>query len=619
MRDDQPVALTPKCFDLLIALVENGGHLMAKETLLEKLWPNQFVEEGNLSVNISALRKALGEGRNGEHYIETVPKKGFRFVAPVTFHQAGAGGVVVDEATNHDAPEVIAGATSDEAKSVSSSSWWADHKLKIAALLALVIVGVVLALYLSRRNSATAVNAPLKTLAVLPFKPVSNESRDESLEMGMAETLVTRLSNVRQIAVRPMSAIRDLAGSQTDPIEVGKQLSTEAVLDGSIQKSGDRLRVTVRLTNVKNGQTLWTEQFDESFTDIFKVQDSIANRVTNSLVLKLSSLEQDQLAKRYTNNPEAYSLFLQANHLRNKREFNKSLEFHQRTIEKDPNFALAYVGMAQCYILLTNQGKPNLPHQVAGPKAKEAVNKALALDDSLPEAHSTRAELEYQFDYDWVEAEKDFQKAIELNPNSAQIRLGYGWFLMMAARFNEALPEMERAQELEPGNMRYQLPIGVLFFFSREYDKAIARFQKILEVEQDPPGVYFWLANIYQNKQMYRETVDYSMKQALKFGGARPEDVEECRKIFEQWGWRAFLLAVRERRDKYPGIQPINTRSRAVTCILLGENDKALEWINKAIDEHDPFAVQLKVDPNFDSLRSDPRFVAALRRLNLTP
>lgn len=621
VKGEELVSITPKCFDLLTALVENSGHLLEKEVLLERVWPNQFVEESNLSFNISALRKALGEGHNGQRYIETVPKKGFRFVAPVTIHDSTEREVVTRRGGNEVTPEgeVTTGAFPGDGPKTSDKSWLSRNSLRVAAVagvLALGIVGLLLGL---SKNSATPVETSVKTLAVLPFKPVSKDSGDESLEMGMAETLVTRLSSVKSIVVRPMAAVRQVIDAQADPIKVGKELQTEAVLDGSIQKAGDRLRVTVRLMNVQSGATLWTEQFDENFTDIFKVQDSIAGRVTNSLLLKLSTGEQQEVARRYTDNTEAYLLYLQGDHLRSKRDFRKSLEFYQSAIEKDPNFSLAYIGVARCYINLTSQGRPNLDFRVAAPKVKEAANKALQLNDSLPEAYSTRAEIKYQFDYDWIGAEQDFQKAIELNPNSAAIRLGYGWFLMMAQRFDEALPQMESAQRLEPGNFNYQLPIGVLFYFSRDYDKALARLEKVLEVEPNFGGTFFWLSNIYQQKQKYAEAVDYSLKQAILNGRLTPEQADQRREVFKKSGWIGYLRMRQAEREEDAKKEPVSSRTHAVLCALLGEKDKAFAWIDKAIDEHDPFAVQLKVDPQFDSLRSDPRYATALRRVNMTP
>ncbi len=625
--DETPVALTPKCFDLLIALVENSGHLLEKEVLLQRVWPNQFVEESNLSFNISTLRKALGDGQNGQRYIETVPKKGFRFVAPVTVHNETDGDLVVEGVTKGGSPtsasefEAIAAAFVEEPRKTFSQKWLSRNSLKLGIVAAVTASGIVaVALLRSSMRAATPFGPAVKTLAVLPFKPLSADSRDESLEMGMAETLITRLSNVRQIVVRPMSAARKYTDPQQDPIKAGQELQAEAVLDGSIQKSGDRIRVTVRLIEVQNGTTRWAEQFDERFTDIFKVQDSIAARLTDALLLRLSTGEQKQLAKHYTDNAEAYQLFLQGEHLRDKRDYNKSLELYQRTIEKDPNFALAHIGLAESYMHLNAEGAPMIPIQETLPKIRAALTKALELDETLAEAHNTLAEIKYQLEYDWSGAEKEFQRAIELNPNGAYIRMAHGWYLMNEERFDEALPQMEKAQELDPRNLLYQLSIGVLYYFRRDYNKSLDCFQKILELEPNYPGAFYWIENIYPQKGMYAEALEYALKEGIRVGRLKPEEAQRRREIFKKSGWQGILrLRLAMDKERAARNEPVGPRKFAVLYALLGDKDQAFAWLEKAIDAHDPWAVQLKIEPQYDSLRSDPRYTILLQRLNMTP
>jgi DNA-binding winged helix-turn-helix (wHTH) protein/TolB-like protein len=345
LRDDQLVALTPKCFDLLVVFVENSGHLVRKEELLEQLWPDQFVEDGNLSFNISTLRKALGEGQNGQHFIETVPKKGFRFVAPVHEREADRteltteAGKETTQQPEHSLPF----------RSISRF----PLSLKIVGGLMTVSVLVYLGYSLWTRWLAAPKAPSARTIAVLPFKPLSPASRDESFEMGMTETLITKLGSINQLRVRPMSAVRTYTDLQQDPIRAGQEVEAEAVLDGTIQKAGDQVRVTARLTNVKTGEVIWAEQFDEGLTNILKMQDSISERVIQALTLKLSSEERAQLHKHYTEIPEAYDLYLQASYLFNKPSTEifanrrKALELYELAIARDPKFAFPYVGISE--------------------------------------------------------------------------------------------------------------------------------------------------------------------------------------------------------------------------------------------------------------------------------
>lgn len=618
-RNEKPVAVTPKSFDLLIALVENSGHLLEKEALLQRVWPNQFVEESNLSFNISTLRKVLGAGENGQPYIETVPKKGFRFAAPVTKHNneyrnpVDRVETVVTSSTN--APG-LGGSTAtfqDEGRRTFLPDSFSRHPLRLgigAAVLALGILGLAL-LGPSKKRSATPVG-PVKTLAVLPFKPLSTESRDESLEMGMAEAMITRFSNIKQLVVLPLSAARKYTDLQQDPVKVGQELHTDAILDGSIQKLGERVRVTVRLTDVRSATSLWTEQFDANFSDIFRIQDSIAARVADALPLKLRGEEKERLAKHYTDNPEAYQLYLQGEYLWYKWD-PKSLQFYQRATERDANFSLAYVGIAESYLQLIGM------HEISAPegklKAKTAIRKALELDETLPEALNVLAEIKYQLEYDWAGAEQDFKRALELNPNSVQIRLAFGWYLMSAGRFDEAKSWMEKAQELDPHNRRINYAMAKLYYFMRQHDKAVERLQYVLMLVPNDASALWVMGDIYDLKGMHAQAIENYLSSMAQHG-LRPEEGERLRAVFKGSGWHGFLEAQREEKSKARQVAPFEM---AQLYARLGDKDQAFAWLEKAVNERAPFVIQLKIEPFYDGLRADPRYTKLLHQMNMTP
>ncbi|MEJ7577686.1 MAG: protein kinase [Pyrinomonadaceae bacterium] len=525
---------------------------------------------------------------------------------------------------NENATVILQATTNDANKQTAEtqnafSQTIKQHKPLAAFVIVALLMGAIgLGYYFfSAGKTASGVDGK-KSIAVLPFKPLNVDSRDEALEMGMAETLITRLSNLKQVVVRPMSAVRKYTDLQQDSIKAGQELQADVVLDGSIQKAGERVRVTVRLINTFDGTPLWSEQFDENFTDIFKMQDSIAERITNALALRLSRQEKEQLAKRYTNNPEAYQLYLQGEYLwLNRRKDNwaeQSLTYYQRALEKDPNFALAYIGMAGCYIRLSSQQK--LTGREAESKARSNIMKALEIDDALAQAHNALAELKYQYEYDWAGAEKEFKKAIELNPNVAAIHLGYGWFLMSAARFDEATTEMEKAREFDPSSLTANVARGRLFYFSQQYDQALQHFQKIIAVEPNSPGSYLSLAQIYRQKQMYAEFFEAFIKyQGLI--GTPLEDIEELRKASKDSGFPDFarkMLDINKTKAKTTRVSPTIF---ALLNTHLGQKDEAFAWLEKSFDERDPLLVQLKINPEFDSLRDDPRYADLLRRIGL--
>jgi DNA-binding winged helix-turn-helix (wHTH) protein/TolB-like protein/Tfp pilus assembly protein PilF len=604
-KNGQNVILKPRDFDVLIYLIRNSGRVVEKQELFEQVWKEAFVSDNALTKIIKEIRHGLGDQADNPQYIETVPKRGYRFIGDI------------NQRNGEPAAEITLPLAADD-RGVRPSAF--SKPAIVLAIVTLIAGSAFIAWWLiPRASTETSRSSPIRSIAVLPFKPLNTDSRDESLEMGMAETLITRLSNLKQVTVRPMSAVRNYTDIDQDLVKAGNEMVVEAVLDGSIQKSGDRVRVTVRLVDVRNGEPLWSEQFDESFTDIFKVQDSIAERVTNALTLELSRQEKEQLAKHYTNNPEAYQLYLRGQLIWNGRRQNwieQSLEYYRQAVEKDPNFALAYIGMADCYIM--SNGHHKMPARETEAKARPAIMKALEIDNTLAQAHNALAELKYQYEYDWENAEREFKKAVELNPNVAWIRQAYGWFLMSAGRFEEATAQMETARKLDPSSLTINVGRGRLFYYSRQYDQAVQHFQNIVAVEPNDNSSYRSLYTIYEQKKMYPEAVDVYLK-LLDMSGRRPELIQEYREAFELSGWDGFLRMQLDRlknREKTSSVRPL---SLADLYVRLGQKDEALTWLEKAVEVRDPVIIQFKIEPAYDSLREDPRFAKLIRRVGLEP
>jgi DNA-binding winged helix-turn-helix (wHTH) protein/TolB-like protein len=611
LRDGKPVALTPKCFDLLVILVENSGHLLGKDELLERLWPGQFVEEANLSFNISSLRKALGEGQRGRRFIETVPKKGFRFVAHVEERRHGPT----------ETPTQLSDETIEPNKLPISSRF--PLSLKIAAGFITASVLVYFGYGIWARRVAAPVHKNTRTIAVLPFKPLSDESRDESLEMGMTNQLITKLSNLKELVVRPMSSVRKYTDVNQDPVKAGQEVQAETVLEGSIQKASDRVRVTVRLIDVRSGATMFSESFDEQFTDILKLQDSISERVTQVLSLKLTGEEIASLTKHDTDNPESYQLALQGQYLFGKQtgdrrdNLRKGLDYYQKAVEKDPKFAKAYIGISEFYI---SEGDPKIPPRERLKRAKAAVLRALELDNNLAEAHNALAELKYQYEFDWPVAGAHFRRAIELGPNVSYFHLAYHWYLMCQERFDEAQLELDKAQELAPGSIRVNKAQGILFLFRRQYDKAISHYEKMREVEPAAIHRNQWSMSIaYERMGLHKEAVEEFLEDGRIRGFLEREEIGRLRKAFKESGWQGFermRIDLLEQKSKKEYIQPT---VMAGVYALAGEKDAAFAWLDKAIDARDGWVALIKIQPAYDNLRADPRFIKLLERMNLAP
>jgi DNA-binding winged helix-turn-helix (wHTH) protein/TolB-like protein len=619
-KNGQIVTLTPRAFDVLIVLLENAGRAVEKQELFERVWKDTFVSDNALTKIIKEIRHAFADSSDAPRYIETVPKRGYRFIGEIK----ESAGRIAPRLEIPPAPQTVAEknappAETGQAARQTNSPRFSKTALALTATGLIVILGFIGWLAL-RQRSADSEAAPIRSIAVLPFKPLNAESRDESLEMGMAETLITRLSNLDQLVVRPMSAVRKYTDPQQDTVKIGREIQAEAVLDGSIQKAGERVRVTVRLTDVRHGTTLWSEQFDENFTDIFKVQDSIAERIANALTLQLSRQEKERLAKHFTDDPEAYQLYLRGQllwHGRRQNWIEQSLSYYRQALEKDPDFALAYIGAADCYIMLSGHHKISM--REAETKARPAIMKALEIDNNLAQAHNALAELKYQYEYDWRGAEKEFKKAIELNPNIAWIRQAYGWFLMSEARFEEATVEMEKAQQLDPSSLTVNVGRGRLYYYSRQYEQAIRHFQNIIAIEPNDRSLYLALYNIYEQKKMYPEAVEAFLK-TEEMIGMPPAEAEEFRKAFKTTGWQGFLRRQLEQiaLQKAKGFHESPTRIANLHASL-GEKERAFAWLEKVFEAREPSILQFKVEPGYDILRADPRYSELLRKIGQQP
>ncbi len=633
LRYGEPVPLTPKVLDTLLVLVEHGGRLVEKNELMKTLWPDTFVEEGALTRNISDLRKALGEASNEQKYIDTVPKRGYRFVAPVREVEYESAAVIVEKTTQaHVVIEEGEVAGRDEAlvphpfeqKAIGANSEKqsaARWGLKPAFLvICLLLVGLAFALtffWRGRNPQQPGANQSLKSIAVLPFKPLTSEGGDQILELGMADTLITRLSNLSQIIVRPTSSIRKYTDSQQDPIAAGRALAVDSVLEGSIQRLNNRIRVTVRLLRVADGKPLWAYKCDEKYADLFEVQDAVSERVATALMPELTGQEKRLLTKRYTENLEAYQLYLNGRYFWNKRTgegFRKALNYFNQSIEKDPNYALAYVGVADSYTMLADYDW--LSPKEASPKAKEAVTKALAIDDTVPEAHASLADIKRFYDWDWAGAEREYKRAIEMNPNYITAHQWYAEFLSAMGRHGEAIREMKRAEELDPVSLVVKSAAGWVLFWARQYDQAIEACRKVIEMDPNYGEVYSQLRRVYEQKGMYAEALDaderlraFRNKSAPQVAKRPSADVSSAKAY-----WQKMLELTKN--DLKSNREAAQMRMAEIFT-QLGDKDQAFEWLEKVYEGHHFWLPFLKVHPHLDPLHSDPRFHDLLRRIGL--
>jgi DNA-binding winged helix-turn-helix (wHTH) protein/TolB-like protein/lipopolysaccharide biosynthesis regulator YciM len=632
LRADEHIQLPPKIFDLLLFLVQRKGQLVEKEEIIRHLWPDSFVEEGNLTNNISILRKALGDTAKDPKYIATLPKHGYRFVANVKALEDGGVEPAYEEgatfpAGNGERAEGIGG-IQEEAH--VSARVHAEHnvtrRFKVFVFASVILVSVlVVALYFRRTYTpapaAVSSASSVRSIAVLPFKPLESKGGDSSLQLGMADSMIMMLSNLDQITVLPLSTVRRYTASAQDVIKAGRELGVESVLDGSIQRSQDRIRVRVNLVRVRDGQSLWADQFDEKFTDIFTVQAVISERVAAALELKLSSNATRQLRKRYTENADAYEAYLRGRYFwGNRGDLKKAIEEFNQAIALDDKYALAFADLADCYNVLPGYG--GLSPLEAYTKARAAAMKAVELDNTMAEAHTALAKIKANYDWDWPGAEAEFKRAIELNPNYSCAHYFYALnYLAPMGKLAEAEAELRRALDLEPHLLIINTNLGSLFYFEGRYDEAIKQYRKVLKLDPRFVTTHLRLIEVYMQTGRYDEALA-EHEIIVQLGGTEnPQYVKQLKEALRQSGsqgyWRKRLDQAKERMMEKAEFVP--AISLAGFAARLGDNEQAFRWLEKAYEEQDGELVELKVDPRFESLRADPRYTDLLRRIHLGP
>jgi TolB-like protein/Tfp pilus assembly protein PilF len=569
LRDGKAVPLAPKVFDTLLALIENSGRLVGKEDLISRLWPDTFVEEATLARNISDLRKALGDSSVEARYIETVPKRGYRFAADV--------------------------------KELTDTTFIMERRTRSRVVV----------------EEEVEAGSGVRSIAVLPFKSLSADDSDDYLGLGIADALITRLSNIRRMMVRPTSAVFRYAGLRQAPEVTGRELNVAAVLDGSIQRWNDRIRITVQLVSSNDGVAMWAEKFDERLTDIFAVEDSISEQVAAALTLKLSGEEKRLLRRHYTEDTQAYQAYLRGRYLWNRRtseSLTRGVEYFKQAIDLDPGYASAYAGLSDSYTLLVVREAIS-PHEGFA-KAKAAASMALKIDEKFAEAHASLGHAMLH-NWEWVEGERELKRAIELNPGYASAHHWYSEHLSAMGRCDESIRELKLAGELDPLSLVISADLGRAFYYAREYDQVIKQEARTLEMDST-----FWLSHInlgrsYTQVGLHAEAID-ELQKALELSAGNTEVLSFLGFAYTAAGRRDEAIKVLFELDQESRSRHVPPYHLAVVHAGLGDNDRAFEWLEHSFEKHAVDLFTLKVEPMFDGLRSDNRFEDLLFRVGLS-
>lgn len=621
LRDDTPLALTPKAFETLLILVRNSGRLVRKEDLMSQIWPDTFVEESSLTRNISVLRKLLTEGADTAEYIETVPRLGYRFTAPVRL----VGGTeaeelvlrhtrttIVTEEEIEDAPEEVASPALPKAHFRRRAAW------RIAAGIALAGAALFAGLnpdalrgrwqQLRAGNNWFGGGPQVASVAVLAFDNRTGDPTQEYLADGLTDLLITDLAKAGSLRVISRASSVHYKETKRPMPEIARELGVDGIVEGSVVRSGEGLRITVRLLHGPSDRSLWAETFATDTAGMSQMESEIARQLIEAL--RIPAGAGTAQAGPHTANPRAFHAYVAGRYqwnLRTPEGYNAALGHYQEAIQLDPRFALAYAGMADTYIVLGSHDF--IPSHEARVKAKAAASKALELDPTLAEAHYALASVQAQYEMDLPGAEQSFLRAIERNPNYATGRQWHATNLAAQGRLDEALREIQVARQLDPLSLRIQTDGARILYFARQYDAAIAECRKVLQTDAKFSQARFLLGLVYVQKAWYDQAIAELETAAgdvpsgwLGYAYARAGRVKDARRILDR------------RISAYLGKGTGNSMI-ALIWVGLGDQRKGFEWMEK--DLSDPALFLLNADPYWDPLRSDPRFSRLLQRMNL--
>jgi TolB-like protein/DNA-binding winged helix-turn-helix (wHTH) protein len=612
IRQGEPVHLTPKALKLLLVLVRRANHIVDKEELIRLVWPDTVVEESNLSGNIHTLRQILGEGNNSERYIETVPKRGYRFVAKV---RPGRD-EYTPEGTSSDVHSELSVPTHSAGASATSGA--ALRRTSVLKALGILILVSFLAVYFWTWRAAKPEPAPaIRSIAVLPLKNLSEDGEDEYFADGFTEAMINELGKIAALRIISRTSVMQYKDAPKTIPEIARELNVDAVLEGSVLQSDERVRITAQLIRATTDEQLWAQSYERELDDVLELQREIARGIASEIRIKLTPQEQAHLTKAHTVDPAAHEAYLKGLFYWNRainapfttefEQLNKrSVDYFEQAIELEPNYAGAHAALANCYHWLASERKEEFY-----PKAKEAALKALALDDNLAAAHESLASIKWKLEWDFAGADREFKRAEELAPNSD--KWGYAKFLSSLGRHDEGIQLFKRAQDLDPLTFPLKISTGWTYVDARQYNNAIAQFRSILELAPNQFEAHHGLGI------------------ALVFNGKVEEGIVECQKAVElgrettykanlAWAYavggkqRQARTILAELKGASKQAFGIDTKI-AMIYGALGENDLAMAHLEEAYEKRDSYLLWLKVDPRLDPLRSDGRFSNLVRRI----
>jgi TolB-like protein/DNA-binding winged helix-turn-helix (wHTH) protein/Tfp pilus assembly protein PilF len=620
--------LSEQPFQVLAVLLEKPGDVVSREQLRNRLWPRDTFGDFDHGLNnaVMRLREVLGDSSDSPCFIETLPRRGYRFIAPVEELGAAAREAHEREVSNgHPAktarpPEEIVPPRLTSPGGVSGNYWLALPRILILSLALLLGVIVLTGITAHYRNGVIASKDKAKTptsLVVLPLENLSGDKEQDFFADGMTDDLIANLAKIRSLRVISRSTAMAYKGARKPLSEIARELNVDAVVEGTVLRSGDRVRITAELVQVSTDRHLWADTYESQIGDVLALQNRVSSAIVDEIRINLTPEEKERLAKNPAVSPQAYENYLKGRYYWNKRSdegLTKAISYFEEATREDPQYALAYAGLADAYAIIGAKIFGTMPASAAAPKAKAAALQALQLDTTLAEAHTSLATIRFNYDWDWPAAASGFKRAIELNPNYATAYQRYSLYLMAMGQTRESFEQINRARTLDPLSISINFSLGWRYYLARQYNKAVEQLNNTLEMDPSYELPHLVLGQVYAQRHDFDHAIP-ELQRAAALAHNTPLMISALANAYAISGRKVEaekLLAQLLADSEHQYVSPYYV---AVVYAGLGNKDRAMEWLERSFSDHSNGLVFLKVDPELDALRGDARFQALQRQV----
>ncbi len=621
--------LSEQPFQILAMLVARPGEVVSREVLRERLWPSDtFVDfDHGLNNAVMRLREVLGDSSDHPRFIETLPRRGYRFIAPVELKSPALDNAALQAAASDKSaavPEILAknGSGNSEAL-LNAGQGQAGRRFslpRIAMLAAAVLVGSALisGITVHYVNASKGKADRSSSLVVLPLENLSGDREQDYFADGMTDDLIANLAKIRSLRVISRSTAMAYKGTHKPLPQIATELNVDAVVEGTVMRVGNRVRITAELVQVSTDQHLWADTYESPIGDVLALQNRVSSAIVDQIRINLTKEDRERLAEKPSVSPEAYEDYLKGRYYWNKRSgegFEKAIGYFEEATRKDPQYALAYAGLADCYGIIGATIYGRLPASDAAPKAKSAATRALEIDPSLAEAETSLATAKFNYDWDWAGAAEGFKKAMQLDPSYATAYQRYSLYLSAMGKFDESFEQIKKARELEPLSISINTSLGWRLYLAREYDRSIAQLRDTLEMDPASEWAHLNLGQAYEQKGQFSLAIE-ELQKAVELSHSSPLTISALAHAEALSGNHAGANKLLTQLEALSKKQYVSPYYIAVVYLGLGKNDVAMNWLEKAYTDRSNGLVFLKVEPELDPLRTNPRFITLQNRLN---